>query len=555
MKTPALVDQYGRPVERKTLTTEVAGATIGGVRSPISGYPGDGLNPVRLAQILREADAGDPVRYLELAEAIEERDPHYLGVLGTRRRSVAQIDITVEAASDAPDDVTRADMVRDWLKRDELAEEMFDILDAIGKGFSQTEIIWDTSTGQWMPERLEWRDPRWFRFARGDLKTPMILSDAGQEEPLPAFKFISAVIKAKSGLPLRSGLARVAAWGWLFKAYTARDWAIFTQTYGQPLRLGKYQAGASDADKATLFRAVANIAGDCAGIIPASMEIEFVETGSVGATSSLYKDRIEHLNHEISKAVLGQTATTDAVTGGLGSGKEHRQVQEDIERADARALSAILNRDLIRPWMQLNFGPLDAYPRLKIARPEPEDTEVLAKTAETAVRMGMKVSASKTRIRLGLDEPENDDDILQAKAAEKAPTDGPDADATDPAGRGSKIKQDPGEFKRGEALPGTKTALSAEGPLAGKKPGSAASLDSAALLAERMAIEAAPAMAAMMAQIEAMVAAASSMEELRAMLLHGFPAVDVGALADVIGLGLVAGHAAGQVAVEEEGTA
>jgi phage gp29-like protein len=201
----------------------------------------------------------------------------------------------------------------------------------------------------------------------------MMLDAQGAEVPLPAFKFIWAAIPAKSGLPLRSGLARVAAWGWMFKAYTLRDWAIFTQTYGQPLRLGKYGPGASDKDRETLFRAVANIAGDCAAIIPESMRIEFVETGNVSASSDLYLDRAEWLDRQISKAVLGQTATTDAEVGGLGSGREHRQVQEDIERADARALSATLNRQLIEPPMQLNFGRLSRYPRLVIARPEAED--------------------------------------------------------------------------------------------------------------------------------------------------------------------------------------
>ena len=210
-------------------------------------------------------------------------------------------------------------MVRDWLKRDELADELFDMLDCIGKGYSFTEIVWDSSEGQWRPARLEWRDPRWFRFDRTGLATPLMLDDVGQETPLEPFKFIFAAVKAKSGIALRSGLARAAAWAWMFKAFTQRDWAIFTQTYGQPLRLGKYGPGASEAEKATLFRAVANIAGDCAAIIPESMVIDFVETKSVGATADLYKQRADWLDQQISKAVLGQTATTDAVTGGLGS--------------------------------------------------------------------------------------------------------------------------------------------------------------------------------------------------------------------------------------------
>ena len=78
MKRPSLLDQYGRPVRRGVLTEEVGGATLGGVRSPMSGYPADGLNPQRLAAILRAADMGDPVRYMELAETIEERDLHLL---------------------------------------------------------------------------------------------------------------------------------------------------------------------------------------------------------------------------------------------------------------------------------------------------------------------------------------------------------------------------------------------------------------------------------------------------------------------------------------------
>ena len=169
-----LTDRWGNPVQRNTLTTEVGGPTTTGVRSPISGYPGDGLNPLRLAEILRAADHGEPVRYMELAETIEERDPHFLGVIGTRKRAVSQLDITVDAASEDAHDVMLADMVREWLKRDELQQELFHMLDCISKGYSGTEIIWDTSERQYLPKELKYRDPSIFRFNRLDLTTPMM---------------------------------------------------------------------------------------------------------------------------------------------------------------------------------------------------------------------------------------------------------------------------------------------------------------------------------------------------------------------------------------------
>lgn len=539
-RMPQLLDRWGRPVEQAQLRTEIAVPAIGSVRSPLTGYPADGLNPQRLASILREADQGEPVRYLELAETIEERDPHYLGVMGTRKRSVSQIDITVEAASDDAVDVRKADMVRDWLKRGELREEIFDILDAIGKGYSFTEIIWDTSEGQWRPSRLEWRNPAWFRFERLDLTTPLMLGDAGENLPLPPFKFIFATIKAKSGLALRSGLARVAAWGWMFKAYTQRDWAIFTQTYGQPLRVGKYGPGASEKDRETLFRAVANIAGDCAAIIPESMMIDFIETQNVGASSDLYLERANWLDQQISKAVLGQTATTDAVVGGLGSGKEHREVQKDIETADAGALAAILNRDLIRPWMDLEFGPSATYPRIKIERPEPEDLAAMSSALGVLVPLGLRVSMSEVRDKFGFSDPEPGEEILSSAA--------PAAPATGPAERGSPVKGISRVFKGVEGSGRMDAAPQAEGPPAAKSEPPGAS----DLIADRLAAEAAPAMEVMLEQIEVMLATAGSLEEFAEMLRAGFPDLDASMLARVLADAMTAAHAGGRAAVESE---
>ena len=113
--------------------------------------------------------------------------------------------------------------------------------------------MWDTSSGQWQPQRLEHRDPRWFTFDRVDGRTPLLRTEEG-DVPLQPYKFITTVISAKSGLPIRGG---------------------------------KYGQGASEQDKDTLFRAVQNIAGDCAAIMPASMEIEFIESKITGSSLRL----------------------------------------------------------------------------------------------------------------------------------------------------------------------------------------------------------------------------------------------------------------------------
>lgn len=544
MTRPQILDHHGRPIQRSVLTREVSAATVGGVRSPISGYPADGLNPERLAGILRAADQGDPIRYLELAEIIEERDPHYLGVIGTRKRSVSQIPITVKPASEEKRDVEMADMVREWLDRGELVDELFDILDAVGKGYSFTEIIWDTSEGQWRPARLEWRDPRWFRFDRNDLRTPMMLDEGGQERPLDPFKFVYAQMKAKSGLPVRSGLGRVASWGWMFKAFTSRDWAIFTQTYGQPVRLGKWAAGASEDDKNTLFNAVANIAGDCAAIIPDSMTIEFIEAKGVDGTGRLYQSRAEYLDLQISKAVLGQTGTTDALTGGLGSGTEHRQVQEDIERADANGLATIINRDLVRPWIDLEYGPQRKYPTLIIGRPEPEDLKTDAEILGHLVNAGLPIKAAQVYDRFGYDAPAEDDAILGQSAKNSAPG----ADLPELQAAGSFIKRFSETIKRYDGVSGITVAEQAAGPSGGVS-GAGGELD---VLADQLQDSARPGQEAMFGQIEAMMEQAGSLEQFRAMLLAGFGQIDASAVEELLAQALTASYSGGRLAGEEE---
>lgn len=540
-RTPQLVDPYGRPVQRRVLREEIAAARVGTVRSPISGDPANGLDPVRLAQILKSADQGDPIQQMELCEIAEERNLHYLGVIGTRKRSVSQITVRVKRLSDDAAHEQQSEELEAWINRLELQGELFDILDAIGKGWSFTEIIWDTSMGQWQPLRLEWRDPRWFRPATEDLTTPMMIGDNGQPEPLPPFKFINACIKAKSGLPLRSGLGRIALWNWLFKSYTEKDWAIFSQTYGQPLRVGKWGAGATEDDKATLFNAVANIAGDCAAIIPESMMIEFVETGQLSATGQLYRDRVDYLDRQISKAVLGQTATTDADTGGLGSGTEHRQVQEDIERADAQALSAILNRDLVVPFIQLNHGPQSVYPQIILEDEEQEDLALLTSSLGTLVPLGMRVKEAEVLSKFGLTPPEGDDRILGQN---------PKSDENDDQNRASDDAMAPQSvFKY--PVNTLQQQIRGAAPDETQRP-SARRSEPVGEITDLMIEGAQSDIDGIVATLEAMMADATSFEEVKLRIHEGFADLDVKTLEALLAMALAAAHGAGRAQVAEE---
>src|SRR5271163_1380244 len=101
-----LYDAYGREVDTGLLGEEQAAPTLAGIRNIYSVmHPSVGLTPERLAGILRQAEFGDPFLYLELAEEMEEKDLHYLAVLGTRKESVAGLQISVSPASAESEDL------------------------------------------------------------------------------------------------------------------------------------------------------------------------------------------------------------------------------------------------------------------------------------------------------------------------------------------------------------------------------------------------------------------------------------------------------------------
>ncbi len=79
----------------------------------------------------------------------------------------------------------------------------------------------------------------------------------------------------------------------------------------------------------------------------------------------------------------------------------------DILAADARQLTATLNRDLARPFIDLNFGPQQRYPRITLPITQPEDTAALTAALEKLVPLGLPVQASLVRDKLGIPDPQH----------------------------------------------------------------------------------------------------------------------------------------------------
>ncbi len=479
------------------------------------------LGSIELSQmvsLLQAADTGNADAYLTLAEEMEERDPHYASVLSTRKRAVLGLERKVESASDKRTDKRMADAVRELIAGPAFGQLLPALLDALGKGYSAVELVWDTGSTPWTP-RYVWRDPRFFRYDRETGNTLRLLDDTSgwAGSPLPPYRFIVHTPRLKMGLPIRGGLARLCASAFVCSKITLNGWLAYSETYGQPTRIGRYSAAATDEEKRLLREALQGLGQDAYAALGQGFDLELLAAPAGGGGSDLYERLLDTLQKLISKAVLGRSDAADATSGKLGNEQSSSDVRRDILESDAEELTDTINAQLVRPFIDLNFGPQAAYPVFKFHFPEAEDLALLVTALEKLVPLGLKVEQSIIRDKFGLPDPDEGAELLGAPV----PAPEPQADIEDP----DDIED-----------PAVNRALNRASP---------AAADPTAPLVERLGNEAEPLMNALLEPVRAALDDSADLMEFREKLLKLYPEMDSKAFAELMGQALAVADAAG----------
>lgn len=414
-----ILDQFGRPVET-TKRPEKRPLAAAPILDSWREYVTQGLTPQRLTALLREADGGDVARQSELFEQMEEKDAHLLGEGEKRRNAILDIEFKVSPASEDSRDVKVAEFVQETIDSfTDWDDTLIALQDSIGKGFSALEIAWDTSSGQATPSAFEFIEQKRFLFtdSNGYLrKYPKLMSDANMMgDEIPAWKVLFHRYGGKAGHAAKSGLYRVCAWMFLFRNYSLKDWMAFLEVFGMPLRLGKYDAGATKEDKDALIAAIQSLGSDAAGIISKNTEIEFVESVKKGTTGdNPYDAMFKTCAKEISKALLGQTLTADVgEVGSFAATQVHNEVRLDLAKADTRAIASTVRYQLIRPLVGFNYGWDTPVPGYKAIWNEKEDLKVLSEVYKNVISFGQPVSAEHVSDRFGIPLPEKGQTVLE----------------------------------------------------------------------------------------------------------------------------------------------
>ena len=442
MATSRILDQHGQPIDTRPLREAQSVANTRFISTEHDGHPSSGLTPRHIHSILTNAEQGDLVALQDLADDMLERDGQIYSVVQQRITAVASRDITIvppKGASEAErQTAARVQGMLDDCGTD-LSALATDLLDGIYKGFSAVEQ-WFAPEGALMAPRWEARQQRIFTVRNITLNPTTATPAAGQwldgrnelrlrtasstdGEALLPYNWIIHRHKAKNGYLAKQLLARVLVWPYILKHYSLRDFAEFLEIYGLPLRLGTYPAGASDADKRVLLRAVSEIGHNAAGIIPSGMQIDFKEAAKgVGAP---FLEMARYQDEMIAKVVLGQTLTSgEGQHGTQALGRVHAETRNLIRDADARSVAMSMTRDMLWPFVQFNVAGIDPrrMPSVHIDTKDPKDMTNLADGLGKLVAMGVSVGKTWAQEEAGIPVPEDGEELLTAPAAAQPPS-------------------------------------------------------------------------------------------------------------------------------------
>ncbi len=422
-----LLDKFKNLLKgNETEPTQTDDAEVTATGRVLDDHPSAKITPSKLKQILDDAENGDIQAQHQLFMDIEEQDSSIAANIMTRKRSVLTLDWRiVEPRNATPaEEKLQAEIDELFYQYPNLEDLFMDLMDAVGHGFSALEIQWAQVNGKWIPKGFKPCPQSWFKLDKHDnllLRTPT--NPMG--EPLRPFGWVVHRHKSRSTQLARYGLYRTLAWLYMYKHYSVRDFAEFLELYGMPIRIGKYGAGATTSEKRTLLRALADIGHNAAGIMPESMQIELHNVASAGAASgnNPFLQMVDWCEKSIARLILGQTLTSgaDGKSSTNALGNVHNEVRRDLMISDAKQIAQTITQQIILPYLQINIDPNIApyrVPYFEFDTKEYEDLSVFADAIPKLTGIGVQISESWVRDKLGIPEPQEGELILSTPQGE-----------------------------------------------------------------------------------------------------------------------------------------
>ena len=336
-------------------------------------------------------------------------DSHVFACVQSRKAGVLSLEWEINRGLDKDE---TAEKVIETIKKLDIYKFINDILDATLFGFQPIEIIWGRVDNLVLPIELKAKPSEWFCFDdENQLKFRTKEHYFGEE--LPPKKFLCPQANPSYENPYGERTLSRVFWPVTFKKGGLKFWVIFTEKYGIPHLIGKHPRGASEEETDRLAGLLEQMVQDAIAVIPDDSSVEIQEANK-SSSAEIFEKLMDKMNAEISKAILGQTLTTEVgSTGSYAASNTHFAVRQDIIDADKKMVEKTINK-LIQWIYEINFSNKD-IPVFEMF--EVEDIDLgLAQRDKILSETGVKFTKDYFIKNYGLEEEDFDirEDIIPA---------------------------------------------------------------------------------------------------------------------------------------------
>jgi hypothetical protein len=275
-----------------------------------------------------------------------ERDTHAFAMLQKRKKTLVAREWVVETASDDPQDVRAAEIVKALLKALPFDRICEDFLDATLKGFAVSEIIWGRREGLIVPEKIVAHDQRRFVFDEDWNPRLLTYTDMRDGIELPGRKFVVHRHGVKGNNPYGLGLGTRLFWPVLFKREGVAFWLHFLEKFAGPTVVAEIPFGVLAEEQRKLMLSLNQIRTSSAVTVPVGTDVKFLEAARSGSVT--YQEFLNYWDKQMSICVNGETLTTDiGSNGSKAASQTHENMLENLVDSDGDLLSDTLKQQLL----------------------------------------------------------------------------------------------------------------------------------------------------------------------------------------------------------------
>lgn len=340
-------------------------------------------------------------------------DPHVSACVQSRKNGVLSMEWSIDRKEKKKS--KQAGLIEDIFKNIDIYTIMSEMLNAPYYGFQPLEVLWKREGKYIVPSNVIAKPPEWFCFKEEDNSLLFKSKNKIDGEEVPAKKFLVPRHDATYDNPYGRRIMSSVLWPATFKKGGLKFWVVFAEKYGMPTIWGKVPRGTDKPDIDKLEISLENAVQDAILVTPDDTSVEFLNADGKSANSQIYGELIQACNTEISKAILGQTLTTEqGKVGSQALGKVHADVRGDFLNTDKRLVENTF-KQFIKWICELNFND-GIEPVFSLWKEEDVD-KALAERDKILSETGVKFSKQYYIKNYGFEE--TDFEITDPAAAER----------------------------------------------------------------------------------------------------------------------------------------